>query len=240
MPLLQAHEVHVWRASLDIAPATAARFYATLGSDERERAARLRFQHDRQRFIAAHGVLRELLGRYLQRSPSQPSYVYNAAGKPSLAPAFGGWLSFNLSHSADCALIALAANVDVGVDIEAIRALRDYADIARHCFTQAEIAQLNRLPSHLYAVTFLSFWTRKEAYLKALGVGLSVPLDSFAVLPAAAPEQWLLTPGQPAAGNAAPQPWSLYPLQTPPGYIGALAIAGHGWQLSQYRWHASA
>lgn len=240
MPHLAARDVHVWHASLDVSPAASARFYATLSSAERERAARLRFKRDQQRFIAAHGVLRALLGRYLAIAPQQPSYVYNPSGKPELAPQFGGRLMFNLSHSADCALIALAANVEVGVDIEAIREQRDYAEIARHCFTLAEVAQLNRLPGHLYATAFLGCWTRKEAYLKARGVGLGIPLNSFSVLPAAAPEQWLANPDQAAEGDDALQPWSLFALQLPPGYVGALAIAGHGWHLSQYQWQTPA
>lgn len=240
MPHLTAHEVHVWSARLDVSPVAAARFYATLSTSERKRAARFRLKRDQQRFVAAHGVLRALLGQYLGVAPSQPSYCYTPGSKPGLGAQFADSLRFNLSHSADYVLIALAANVDVGVDVEAVRAQCDYAEIAQHYFTPAEIAHLNTVTSQQYAAAFLGCWTRKEAYLKACGVGLAVPLDSFAVLPASAAEQWLAKPGQGAETPEARQAWSLYSLQMPPGYIGALAIAGHGWHLQQYLWPPAA
>src|SRR5207244_1129644 len=95
---LPSHEVHIWYASLDVPPETSARLYTTLSSDERKRRARFRFKRDQQRFIVARGVLRDLLGRYLQTQPSQISFVYNAFGKPDLSPEFANRLKFNLSH----------------------------------------------------------------------------------------------------------------------------------------------
>lgn len=218
MPHLQAHEVHVWSARLDISPAVCACFYATLSDSERERAARLCFKRDQQRFVAAHGVLRALLGCYLDTPPARLGYVYNTAGKPGLGPAFAERLNFNLSHSGDLALIALAANVNVGVDVEAIHTHAEYADIAQLFFSRAEVEQLSRLPDAHYAAAFLRCWTRKEAYLKARGDGFTIPLELL------------------AADSGAPPPWSLYELQPAPGYIAALAIADSACCVSQYQW----
>jgi 4'-phosphopantetheinyl transferase len=199
---------------------TSASLYATLSHDERHRSARLRFARDRQRFIAARGVLRALLGRYLGTRPSQIRFAYNAFGKPELSPEFGSRLRFNLAHSADLALIAITTDAAIGVDLEYIRPQPDYIDIARSVFSAAEVDQLNRLPSHLHPEAFLSCWTKKEAYMKARGEGLAnlegTPTD--AVLP---------------------RRWSLYTLQPAPGYIGALAIEGRGRRLLQWHWQAS-
>jgi len=137
-------EVRCWSARLDVAPD---QFYGTLSDDERRRAARFRFERDRRRFIVARGELRELLGRYLDTRASELRFVYNAFGKPALSPEFGGRLKFNLSHSADLALIAIATDREVGVDVEYLR-----PDEPR---------------------TFFEAWTKQEAYVKARGEGLS-------------------------------------------------------------------
>src|SRR5207245_10576434 len=137
------------------------------------------FRREQQRFVAAHGMLHDLLGRYLQIQPDRISYVYNAFGKPDLSPEFDGRLKFNLSHSAGLALIAFAGDSNIGIDIEYIRAQSDYAEIVRGFFSAAEVDQLSVLPNHLYAEAFIGCWTKKEAYLKARGDGLAIPLNSF-------------------------------------------------------------
>lgn len=233
---LPAREVHIWRASLDVSPETSARLYATLSADERSRSARFRFKRDRQRFVAAHGALREILGRYLEAQPERISYAYNAFGKPDLSPAFDGRLTFNLSHSAGLALIAIAPGADVGVDLEYLRAQSDYADIARYFFSAAEADQLSALPDPLYADAFLACWTKKEAYLKACGNGLAVPLDGFSVPLTADPAEEPINLDAASSDIVPARPWSLYSLQPAPGYIGALAIEGHGWCLSERLW----
>src|SRR5207244_12129586 len=136
---------------------------------------------DRQRFIVARGVLRDLLGRYLQTQPSQINFVYNAFGKPELSPEFANRLKFNLSHSAGFALIAIATASNVGVDLEYIRAQSDYADIARRFFSAAEVDYLSALPSHLFAETFFSCCPTNEAYLKARSECFTLRLNSFSV-----------------------------------------------------------
>jgi 4'-phosphopantetheinyl transferase len=132
--------------------------------------------------------------------PGQIRFAYNAFGKPELSPEFGSRLRFNLSHSADLALIAITTDAGIGVDLEYVRPQPDYAEIARSVFSAAEVDELSRLPSHLYPHAFLSCWTRKEAYLKARGEGLAGGFDGT--------------------------PTDAVTLQPAPGYVGALAVEG--------------
>lgn len=234
--VMASGEVHTWCASLDVPPETSARLYAILAFDERNRSARFRFERDRRRFTVAHGILRDLLGRYLQTPPGRISYVYNEFGKPDLGPEFGGRLKFNLSHSAGLALIAIAADADVGVDLEYMRAQSDHAEVARRFFSAAEVDQLIALPNHLYDEAFFSCWTKKEAYVKARGDGLAIPLNSFSV-PLTTDAAHRPADLNVASNDVVPaKHWSFYTLQPAPGYIGALAIEGSGGRLSQWQW----
>jgi 4'-phosphopantetheinyl transferase len=207
-------EVRCWAARLDLAPEA---YYTTLSDDERSRAARFHFERDRRRFVVAHGVLRERLGAYLDTAPGQIRFVCNAFGKPELDPAFGGRLKFNLSHSADLALIAIALDADIGVDVECIegRGESNHGDVARSFFSTTEFDALSRVPTHLYDQAFFSCWTMKEAYVKGRGEGLTIPLTSFSVPITTDPAPAALRCGR----------WSLFTLQPAPGYIGALAVS---------------
>ncbi len=229
-------EVHTWCATLDVAPEMSAGFYTTLSLEERNRCARFRFERDRQRFIAAHGVLRELLGHYLGTQPGRIGYVCNAFGKPDLSPESGSRLRFNLSHSAGLALIAIATDANVGVDLEYIQAQSDYAEIAQHFFSADEVDRLSGIPSHLYAEAFISCWTKKEAYVKACGDGLAIPFSSFSVPPGTDPVQDFCVASNDIASARC---WSFHTLQPAAGYVGALAIEGSGWRLSQWQWQCS-
>ncbi len=233
---LASDEIHSWCASLDVPPETSARLYATLTPDERTRSARFQFERDQQRFIVARGVLRDLLGSYLEIQPGKISFVYNAFGKPELGPQFANRLKFNLSHSAGLALIAIATASDVGVDLEYIRAQSDYADIARRFFSAAEVDHLIALPNHLFAEAFLSHWTKKEAYLKACGEGLAIPLNSFSVPLATDPAHIPVDLYVASKGIVPARRWSLYTLRPALGYAAALAIEGAGWRLRQWQW----
>jgi 4'-phosphopantetheinyl transferase len=214
---LASNEVHLWCLGLDLSEDEAASFYGTLSPDEQSRSARFRFDRDRQRFIVAHGALREVLGCYVGTRPGDLRFVHNEFGKPALAPEFDFRPRFNLSHSAELALIAIAADADVGVDVERVRAEADYAEIAKRFFSTEEVDELNRVPGHLHAEAFLGCWTRKEAYLKARGEGFAIAPESFSA---------------PRLDGA----WSLLALQPAPGYVGALAIERGGWRLRKWHW----
>lgn len=213
-------EVLLWRASLDAAPAEA--LFATLSPDEHERAGRYRFARDRHRFVAGRGLLRRILAGALGISPSEVRFAYGAYGKPMAEgePAHG--IRFNVSHSGGLFVCAVAAGREVGVDVERIRP--DLADeaIARQFFSPSEVAELLATPSERRTEAFLRCWTRKEAYVKATGLGLSLPLDSFDVS---------LHPEEPAAPlRTRPDPsetgrWILVDLPCPAGYLAALAVA---------------
>jgi len=211
--------VQYWCVRLDVAPEP---FCATLSDDERNRSTRFRFERDRRRFVVARGALRELLGRYLDTDPGQIRFIYNAFGKPELHPDFGGrgGLTFNLAHSGDLALIAIARDAWVGVDVECIEGREEssYAEVAESFFSATEVDALSRVPSHLYDQAFFTCWTMKEAYVKGRGEGLTIPLRSFSV---------------PITTDPAPAPvrcgrWSLFTIQPAPGYVGALAVSTPG------------
>jgi 4'-phosphopantetheinyl transferase len=233
---LPRDEVHCWYVDLDVPPATEARCLATLTGEERSRSARFRFDHDRRRFIVAHGVLRGLLGRYLGTHAGRVRLVQNAFGKPELDPALGRRLAFNLSHSADLAAIAVA-HADVGVDVERIREQPEHDEIARCCFSAAEVEELNGLPTRRRTRAFLRCWTRREAYVKARGEGLAMRWAGLEVPPTAVPAHGPPAP-RPPKGIAPVTPWSLYPLRPAPVYVGALAIEGSGWRLTEREWLA--
>ena len=134
------------------------------------------------------------------------------------------------------ALIAIAADSNVGVDLEYIRAQSEYADIARRFFSTAEVDYLSALPSHLYAEAFFSCWTKKEAYLKACGEGLAIPLNSFSVPLTTHPMDTPVDLYVASKDQVPATRWSLYTLRPAPGYAGALAIDGTGWRLRQWQW----
>jgi 4'-phosphopantetheinyl transferase len=233
MAVLSPDELHIWRVRL-IAPADVSRrLRAHLSPDELERAARFVFAPDRERFVLARGYLRQILGAYLGLSPASLQFAYNVHGKPSLAqqPA-GAALSFNLAHSGDLALYAVARGRRVGVDIERVRLDLDYPAILSGVFTAREQAALATLPEDQRRLAFFNGWARKEAYLKARGQGLSYPPDRVEVT---------LLPGEPVAFNlpgdeAAASTWALYALDAGAGYTAAVAIEGSAPRLRLYRW----
>lgn len=225
-------EVHVWRAALDADSNYLEALRQTLAQDERDRAGRFHFAKDRDRFIAARGILRSILGRYLRRDPATLRFRYGDYGKPQIENASG--LRFNLAHSGMLALCAVTWEAEVGVDVEEVRAGVSHEEIAERFFSPSEVAALRALPSALQQEAFFHCWTRKEAYIKAIGEGLSMPLDRFDVS---------LAPGEPARLLAArgedpkeASRWSLCELSPGPGYVGALAVQGHAWQLETWTW----
>ena len=232
--VLPNNAVHVWRASLHISASELCTFEDTLAVDERARAERFYFQKHRERFIAGRGLLRNILSRYLDRKPDQLRFCYNAYGKPSLTEATGAeGLCFNLSHSHEMALYALTRGREIGVDIEHFRPDVEVEKLAERFFSPREEAVLRALPEPLRKEGFFNCWTRKEAYIKAEGKGMSIPLSAFDVS---------LAPGEPAAllrtenHSKETSRWALQALNPAPSYAAALAVKGHDWELKCWQW----
>ncbi len=227
--LLPTYEVHLYCAPLDKPAAELAPFVAILSAEEQTRAARFHFERDRQRFIVARVGLRRLLSRYLAVAAAEITFCYNAFGKPSLAPPYAAsGLTFNLAHSGEFALYALACQRQVGVDIEAVRPQVEYEQLTHHVFSLAEQQSLQSVPLAQRREAFFHGWTRKEAYIKAQGMGLSLPLDQFTVTlaPDATP-RLVSTQHAPAEADR----WSLQSIPTPPGYVGAVVAEGQDWRV---------
>jgi 4'-phosphopantetheinyl transferase len=217
-PTPDAGTLHLWHASLD---RPAAGHEGLLSADELERAERFHFARDRRRFVVGRGILRALLGAYLDTAPEAVQLRYGASGKPALAD---GPLRFNLSHSGAVALFAFTTEGEVGVDVEELLPQPDARRLADHFFSPAEVATLRAVPAAALDRGFLECWTRKEAFVKARGDGLSLPLDAFDVTfgpgrrcalvrTAWAPEE---------AGQ-----WSLVDVSDPAGgYVAAVATSG--------------
>ena len=232
-PNLGVNEVHVWRIQLDQGVPQIRTLLPTLATEERERAGRYRFQQDRQKFIVARGLLRRILGSYLDTEPGHVNFCYNAYGKPALESASGlDTIRFNLSHAHDLALVAVSLDREVGIDLEHIRPNFAQEQIAERFFSAQEVATLRRLPKNLQERAFFTCWTRKEAYVKGTGQGLSLPLDQFdvSIIPGE-PARLLRTEWDPSEVSR----WSLLDLDPGPGYVGALAVKGHGKIVRQFR-----
>ena len=175
-------EVHVWWLDLASPRWPLAELSGWLGANEAAQAARFHFDVHRLRYIAAHGQMRALLAAYLGSAPQELRFEREERGKPRLAHTGAHeLLSFNLSHSEDQGLLAISRGTTLGVDIEVQRPLSDLDALARSHFAAQELQTLHRLPPARHHDAFFAAWTRKEAYVKALGAGLSVPLDGFEV-----------------------------------------------------------
>ena len=231
---LDLGEIHVWRVSLAQTESCLQSLQQTLSPDERTKADRFRFPKDRSQFIVSRGALRAILSRYLNISSHILRFDYNPYGKPSLIVGQGGnTLRFNVSHSRGMALIAITKNRDIGVDLEGINPNFSCLEIAEKFFSPLENSVLLSLPEHLQATAFFTCWTRKEAYIKAVGKGLSIPLNQFDVS---------LAPGEPAALlNVEENPeeaskWSLIELFPSSDMVAAVAVAGDCWKLDCWEW----
>jgi 4'-phosphopantetheinyl transferase len=223
-------EIHVWRAYLDFEPASLRRFEITLSTDEKARAERFHFPRDRNAFVATRGILRELLGRYAGRAPSELVFDYGERGKPSLRGAPSQPIQFNVSCSQGLALLAFAIGRSVGIDVELIRPSFAGVEIAERYFAQQEIEELRALPPSLLAEGFFHCWARKEAYVKARGEGLQIPLRSFRVS---------LTPGQPERLESADcARWSLHSITPDANYVGALVVEGKEPLIRYWDWNS--
>lgn len=216
--------VHVWRARLDISDDRLEAMASLLSPDEHTRAARFRFNRHRRRYVAARGRLRLILGRYLDRAPEAIAFQYGPQGKPWLPS-----LEFNVSHTGDVALYAVTRERRVGIDVEAARALADADRIVDRFFSAREVEAYRALSSAKRARAFVTCWTRKEAFIKAIGEGLSHPLDTFDVTVQADEPAALL------ALNRDPQAaarWHMQALPVGAGYAATVVAEDPPWHLS--------
>jgi len=235
---LADQDVHVWCADLDPVGANCEILVETLSPDEQARAARFHFDQHRNRFIAARWSLRGILGSYLNATPAEIVFAYGAQGKPLLAGDLAASpIQFNLAHSQNLALIAVTRGRDIGVDVEAMRPMTELKEIARRFFSPAEAERLEKVPEADQVRAFFTCWTRKEAYIKATGLGISAGLDKFEVS---------FSPHDPPAllrhyaDPHEPGQWTLFHLEPAAGFIGAIAARELGLHLRSWRWPAEA
>lgn len=227
--LLREDEVHLWRVDLNALATEELQWSGILSEDERLRAARFHFRVDRQHFIAGRAWLRRIIGAYLAMNPEALVFVYSEKSKPSLGGAhIESGLNFNVSHSGGLALIALTRGRQIGVDVEYIRHDFETSAIAARFFSVHEQEQLAALPIESQHEAFFRCWTRKEAYIKATGDGLSLPLSQFDVSILPGDHDALLAT---RPDELETKRWSLQDLQVGTGYCGALCVAGVGWKL---------
>lgn len=219
---LAAGQVHVWRSRLT---GEVQDRVELLSEDERRRASRFRYEIHRARFIEARGLLRRLLGGYLDVDPEEIEFAYADHGKPYLE---GTDVFFNLSHAGDFAVFAFTRHAKVGIDVEAIDDDLDLRGLARRFFSQAEWVALSSLEANQWPSAFFTIWTRKEAFVKAVGEGLSIPLSDFDVSLSLDPPLIGAIRCSPAEGR----PWSMFDLVLPAGFVGAVVVEADDPKLS--------
>ncbi|HJP92705.1 MAG TPA: 4'-phosphopantetheinyl transferase superfamily protein [Pyrinomonadaceae bacterium] len=221
-PSLQKGEVHVWRIELEQSNELLEKFRVTLDPDELERARRFHFEKHRRHFIVGRGFLRDVLSRYLKIEPGALIFSYGAYGKPALAGEHeNSKVRFNMSHSHNLALLAITEEKHLGIDIEHIRSDFASGEIARRFFSRIEVESFNALQPGEQVAAFFRCWTRKEAFMKATGKGMSQPLDAFDVTLAPAEPPALLRVEDDDASR-----WSLSDIDVGEGYAGALVVEG--------------
>lgn len=216
-------DVDVWRFSLEQPADVIAELYELLNAEERARAARFAMDWLQRHFIVGRGILRQTLARYLHVDPRAVRFAYGNFGKPQLPEA---GVAFNLTHSGGRALLGVTRAGELGVDLEQVRKMQDLEGIARRFFAPGEVAVLTAVDASWRERAFFHCWTRKEAFIKALGEGLSRPLDQFEVtLRPGDPAQLLWVQDEPTEHER----WQFTHLDPWPGYVGCVALAARGW-----------
>ena len=180
--IISSNEVHVWRLYQEKTNSQIETLQGILSPDELARSEKFHFEKDRKKFILTRGILRKLLGSYLGKNPQQIRFNYTSFGKPFLAiDSENNNLSFNLSHSGELVLYAITRNQKIGIDIEQIRDHTDVMAIAKRFFSPAEIGEMEKANEKNCTELFFRYWTRKEAFVKALGKGVSFPMERLDV-----------------------------------------------------------
>jgi len=233
--MISLDEVHVWNASLAVPDDTIRNAWAILSPDEVARAEQLRKEKDRKRFVVARGILRKILSVILDVPPSVVRFETTIHGKPVLAAEYArAGIQFNLSHSHDLALYAVTQSRRIGIDLEYIREI-DALNVAEHFFSREESDNLRCLPADQQRAAFFTCWTRKEAYIKAIGEGLARSLQSFEVSILPDKPELLWCENDPAEINR----WSFANVSPSADYAATLAVEGRGWALSTCHWQHS-
>jgi 4'-phosphopantetheinyl transferase len=232
-PVLDADHVHLWRVDLNQTDDLVARYSRVLAPDEEYRAGRFRFERHKRRFVVGRAILRQVLGRYLNLSPAHVAFGYGPKGKPFVDHSTDHLIRFNLSHTEELMVLAVSLNREMGVDVEFMRPISDIDQLADHCFSEKELRTFKQLKSQHRRAAFFRCWTRKEAYVKAIGDGFSAPLKGFDVsfLPEA--EARLL---RVVADSEEADKWSMCSFEPALDVQGALVAAGNDWNAHFYRW----
>jgi 4'-phosphopantetheinyl transferase len=234
---LPADEVHLWRADLEAIGPNESRWQTVLSADEKARAARFLFSPDRRNFVASRALLRMILAGYLATDPNLLTFAYSKKEKPYLGPEHADSdVTFNVAHSRGIALLAFSRHREVGIDVEQVRSDFDVEAISRRFFSTHEQQQLAASPHDNRLAAFFRCWTRKEAYIKATGEGLSLPLCQFDVS-IAEDDHDALRSTRPDPAEAAL--WSLREIPAGSGYVAALCVRGRSWRLKHWSGQAA-
>lgn len=221
---IEKNEVHVWKSLLDFDDESIAAFFNLLSDDEIQIALRFRFDCHRKQYIASHGLLRSILCEYIRIEPQFLTFRTNQYGKPRLSSNRNiSDIRFNISHSHKLCVIAVAKELEIGIDIEFIHRDINFLEIAKSVFSKNDLATYRSMPENVQKIVFFRCWTRKEAYLKAKGKGLSPNLDQLEVCFLHSESDGILSS---ADSPGKDKYWHLFDITPFPGYTGALSTEG--------------
>jgi 4'-phosphopantetheinyl transferase len=228
---IKPNEVHFWQCSFDANKVRVPHYKSLLAQDELIRAEKFKFEIDRERYVISRGILRMLLGEYLNENPQKIKFNYTTYGKPMLQNKSS--LAFNISHSGNKAVFGFVTDVEIGVDVEKVKTDFNVLDIARNFFSPKEIESLENQQKELLHRAFFRCWTRKEAFIKAEGSGLSFPLDAFSVSLDNDKKTELLETNW---NTSERQHWKLFSFPLNEEYITAVAIQNKKASITYRNW----
>lgn len=228
---LQPSQLHVWSVRKSDHENRLQKYWEILEDTEKERALSFRFGKDRDCFIIARGVLRNLLGTYLQMAPDQVTFQLGDHGKPYVNHP--SQIRFNISHSGDTILLGFVQKHRIGIDIEYTKRKVAVKKIAKLFFAEEEVTSLCRLDQAYHTQAFYNCWTRKEAFIKAVGSGLSFPLDQFVVSLDSTKEATLIDTKW---DKKEKYKWTLHTIEPRKDYIGAVSVKGNVSDIQSWRY----